>query len=156
MTRFHLFWRRTVLAFYLSAKAAITPVAFGVNAIVLDKNGRVVMVRHSYMPGLHLPGGGVDRGEPPEDAVLRELREEIGLSGAPVAEFVGLFTRRFGWITNLIALYRVRDAEYVFKPNAEIREVVLVDPANLPDGIAPGARRRLVELATNAPLSPYW
>jgi ADP-ribose pyrophosphatase YjhB (NUDIX family) len=156
LNRIQWIWRRSVLALYLSTKALLSPMAFGVNAIVEDADGRVLLVRHTYMPGWHLPGGGVDGGEPPADAILRELKEEIGLIGTAAPELIGIFTRRFVWIGNVIALYRVRNARYAFKTNHEVRQIMLVDPADLPDGIAPGTRRRLVELATGAPPSPYW
>lgn len=51
----------------------------GVSTILRDLEGRVVLVRHSYgTPSWCLPGGGLARGESPEDAVRRETREEIG------------------------------------------------------------------------------
>jgi 8-oxo-dGTP pyrophosphatase MutT (NUDIX family) len=134
----------------------MTPVAFGTNAIVDDKDGRVLLVRHSYMSGWHLPGGGVGVGEPPVVAVIRELTEEIGLVQSAEPEFLGLFTRKFGWVTNLVALYRVPQAQFAFVPNFEIREVCWADPVSPPDHVAPGARRRLAEFASKAPPSPYW
>ncbi len=141
---------------FLWLKALKSPVAFGVSAIVEDGDGRVVLVRHSYQPGWHLPGGGVARGEPPADAILRELREEIGLVKSDAPELAGIFTRRLGLVTNTIALYRVRGADFVFKPNFEIREIMRADPAALPADTAPGARRRLAELAGKAAVAPYW
>jgi 8-oxo-dGTP pyrophosphatase MutT (NUDIX family) len=156
LNRVQWFWRRTVLSLYLTGKAIITPAAFGVNAIVEDEDGRVVVVGHTYIPGWHLPGGGVDTGEPPADAIMRELREEIGLIESSPPELMGIFTRRFAWIGNVIALYRVRNARYKFKRNAEILRIRLVDPAHLPDDLAPGTKRRLLELAGNEPPSPYW
>lgn len=156
MTRFHWLWRRAVLAVFLTGKALITPAAFGVNAVVEDDEGNVLVVRHSYLPGWHLPGGGVDPGEPPAEAIIRELQEEIGLIKSDPPELMGVFTRKLVWIGNVIALYRVRNAKFKFKRNAEVIEMKFVDPKNLPDGVAPGTRRRLHEIADETPLSHYW
>jgi 8-oxo-dGTP pyrophosphatase MutT (NUDIX family) len=142
--------------FGLGTKALMSPVAFGVSAIVDAEGGMVVLVRQTYMQGLHLPGGGVSAGEPPATAIMRELREEIGLISAAPPEFVGLYTRQFGFVTNVVALYRVRDAKFDFKPNLEIREIAIVDPHMPPNETRPGTRRRLAELVGAAPISPYW
>jgi len=143
------------LRLLITAKALWAPTALGVTGVVLDGGGRVLLARHSYMAGWSLPGGGVDRGESPDAAVLRELGEEIGLAGG-VAEFVGLYTRRAGWATNVIMLYRITGAVVNFRPSLEIREIVWADPAQPPQGTSPGTLRRLAELRGAAPLSPYW
>lgn len=49
-------------------------------AIAVWHNGQVLTVRHSYKPGLRLPGGGVKRGEDPRLAAIRELREETNVT----------------------------------------------------------------------------
>jgi len=148
--------RRAALSLYLGLKALVSPVAFGVLAIVDDAEGRVLLVRHSYQPGWHLPGGGVDAGEPPAEAVLRELREEVGLAQSAAPEFLGIFTRRVGWVTNVIVLYRVANAHIQFKPSAEIREILWADPRALPEGTVRSMRRRLAEFVDKTPPSPYW
>ena len=52
----------------------------GVAVLLQDDNGRLLLVTHSYGPrGWALPGGGVGRGEEPEDAARREIREELGV-----------------------------------------------------------------------------
>lgn len=140
----------------LGFKALISPVAFGVCAIVDEGDGEVLLVKHSYRRGWHLPGGGVARGEPPADAILRELREEIGLVRCDAPELVGLFTQPVVWITNVIALYRVRRAEIRFRPGPEIREIVRADPAAPPRGTTSATRRRLAEFAGEAEPSGYW
>lgn len=49
-------------------------------AVALWHEGRILMLRTSYRDCLSLPGGFVRRGEPPEQAARRELREELGIS----------------------------------------------------------------------------
>jgi 8-oxo-dGTP pyrophosphatase MutT (NUDIX family) len=156
MSTFGFYLRRFGLALGLTGRAYITPVAFGAHAIALDAEGRVLLVRHSYVRGWHFPGGGVRGGEPADAAVLRELTEEVGLASYSVCEFYGLFTRKVGPATNVIALYRLKDVTIAFEPNLEIRKVMWADPANPPEDTSPGTRRRLAELTGKAPISPYW
>jgi 8-oxo-dGTP pyrophosphatase MutT (NUDIX family) len=150
----HFLGRAALLA-SMHGRGLLSPVAFGVQGLV-EQGGRVVLVRHSYAPGWHFPGGGVRRGEPPEDAVLRELREEIGLTHAATPQLMGLFTRKVLLVTNLIALYRVREASFVFAPNFEIRAITLADPAAPPEGATGPVRRRLAEFVGERPHSPFW
>jgi 8-oxo-dGTP pyrophosphatase MutT (NUDIX family) len=142
------------LRLLLTARALLSPVALGAAGLVVDAAGRVLLVRHSYKSGWSLPLGGVERGEPPATAVLRELNEEVGLEGG-AADFFGLYTRRAGWVTNVVALYRITGARVNFRPNWEIREILWADPANPPPGATPATLRRLAELKGGA-ISPYW
>ncbi len=147
---------RVALLFMLWLKALRAPVAFGAAAIVEDDSGRVILVRHSYRPGWHLPGGGVERGEAPTAAILRELKEEIGLLRSDPPVLLDVFSRRLGIVTNVVALYRVTNAEFEFKPNFEIREICHADPANPPPDTVAGARQRLAELTGQATPNGRW
>ena len=147
--------RKTLFRLSILVRAILSPVAFGALALV-EREGKVVLVRHSYATGWHLPGGGVKRGEPPDKAVLRELKEELGLTWASEPEFIGIYTRKAWPATNVIALYRVREARFDFKPSLEIREIVLADPTSPPLGTLPGVRRRLLESTGAAPKDPFW
>jgi 8-oxo-dGTP pyrophosphatase MutT (NUDIX family) len=144
------------LSVLVGVKAIATPVAFGACALLDDREGRVLLVRHSYRPGWHLPGGGIGAGEPPADGIVRELKEEVGFVRGAAPELTGLFTRRLGWVTNVVALYRVRDAEITFQPNLEIREILYADPSAPPPGTTAGTRRRLAEFLGQAAPTPYW
>ena len=61
-------------------------------AVISDKRGRVLLLKHRFRPGSGwgLPGGFMNEGEQPEDTLRRELREEVGLE----VEKVELFTTR--------------------------------------------------------------
>lgn len=140
---------------YVTLRGILSPVALGAMALV-EHRGKIVLVRQSYTSGWHLPGGGVERGEPPVTAVLRELREEIGLTNSAPPELFGVYTRKLGLATNVNVVFRVREAEFDFKPTLEIREVMLADPTEPPPDAASGVRRRLAELTGQVPQSPYW
>jgi 8-oxo-dGTP pyrophosphatase MutT (NUDIX family) len=139
----------------MALRAYRAPVCFGTNAIV-EREGKVVLVRHRYMPGLCFPGGGVCPGEAPADAILRELKEEIGLRHFGALELFGLYTRKLGWTTNIVALYRLTNAAIDFKPNVEISEIVEIDPRDPPPDASPATRRRLAEYTGAAAISPHW
>ena len=140
----------------LGTKALLSPVAFGAHALLVDRDGRVAFARHSYRPGLSLPGGGVKRGEPPDQAILRELAEELGRVRSDPPVLFGLYTRRTALATNVIALYRLMNSEVDFRPSLEVRELVFADPAAPPPGVTQGTARRLAEHLGQAPISPYW
>jgi 8-oxo-dGTP pyrophosphatase MutT (NUDIX family) len=148
--------RSVLLPWLLAYKALATPVAFGVSAVLSDEAGRILLVRQRYAPGWHLPGGGVERGEPPATAIVRELQEEVGLqaSGSPV--LMGLFTRAVGIATNVVALYQVPEAQIAFRPNAEIAAILWADAEAPPPDATPATLRRFAELRGKSEPSPYW
>src|ERR1043165_1452773 len=76
---FHLYWRFA------------RGMTLGVRAVVLDADHRVFLVKHSYVAGWHLPGGGGEGGETIGDALRRELMEEgrIELCGEP--QWLGVY-----------------------------------------------------------------
>ena len=147
---------RFAFASMMTARALWSPVALGVHALIVDANGKVLLARHSYMKGWSLPGGGVGRGEPPLTALARELREEIGSVVADAPQLVGVFSRRSGWATNVVLLYRLNNAQVRFTPNFEVREIQFADPLDPPPGTSAGTRRRLAEIASNAPPALTW
>src|SRR5262249_56844414 len=64
---------RRVLHTYWRFARAMT---LGVRALVLDEEGRGFLVKHSYVSGWHLPGGGGEAGETIAEALARERQEE--------------------------------------------------------------------------------
>ena len=154
---------RTISRVYLALRpvqmllhALVSPVNLGVRALAEDADGRVLLVWHSYVDGWHFPGGGADRGEHPADAVLRELREEVGLVKSAAPELLGVYVHKVLWMSSVALFYRVRDVEIDFKPNLEIRAVKFARPEELPPGTGRGVRRRLAEFLRGEPVSKEW
>jgi 8-oxo-dGTP pyrophosphatase MutT (NUDIX family) len=134
------------------------PMTLGVRAIVLDAEDRVLLVRHTYIPGWHFPGGGVERGETLLTSLARELAEEanIALEGEPALH--GMFFNRAVSSRDHIAVYVVRAFRQTAprQPDREIAEARFFPRNALPDGAGRATRARLAETLDGVPLTPFW
>jgi ADP-ribose pyrophosphatase YjhB (NUDIX family) len=143
---FHLYWRFA------------RGMTLGVRAVVLDGDGRVFLVKHSYVSGWHLPGGGVEVGETLRDALQRELAEEgrIEVQGEPALH--GVFLNRHVSRRDHVAIYVVRDfhQDRLPQPNREIVASGFFSAAALPLGTTPGTRRRIAEVLEGQAPTTTW
>ena len=81
-----------------SEKNEELPYRKGVHAIVLDESNNILLVQKQIYGDSQwdFPGGGVDEGEKPKDAVLRELKEELGSNAFEIVR-KSPFIDRFEW-----------------------------------------------------------
>jgi ADP-ribose pyrophosphatase YjhB (NUDIX family) len=152
-------FRITGMARWLRHRAGLytSPLSIGVRAFVEDGDGAILLVKHTYVPGWHFPGGGVDPGETAQQAIDRELGEEAGLRLAGEAELFGVFLNRSLGARDHVLLFRCPHWERMrdFRPNFEISDARFFARSQLPHDVSRGTRRRLAEFESGA-LSPYW
>jgi len=130
----------------------------GVRGIVVDAEGRVLLVRHTYTPGWHFPGGGVEKGETAVLSMQRELKEEAGIDAATnTMQLVSVHANHSFFPNDHVLVYRI-DAwtQGEATSRGEIAEVRFVDPLTPPDGVSPATRRRLNEIFARADTSELW
>lgn len=132
------------------------PLTMGVRAAVLDAEGRVLLVRHTYMPGWFLPGGGIERRETARDALVRELDEEVGVTLAGDPEFVGLYANFREFKSDHVALFAVRAFTMAPRRSSEIAAFDFFAPDALPDETSGGTRRRIREVLHGLPPAERW
>jgi 8-oxo-dGTP pyrophosphatase MutT (NUDIX family) len=143
---FHLYWRFA------------RGMTLGVRGVVLDADDRIFLVRHSYVSGWHLPGGGVEVGESFLEALRRELMEEgrIELLGEPALH--GLFFNSHVSRRDHVAVYVVRQfrQDRLPEPNREILECGFYAANALPADTTRGTRLRIAEVLDSAAPVSTW
>jgi 8-oxo-dGTP pyrophosphatase MutT (NUDIX family) len=120
------------------------PRTFGAHALAFTPEGKVILVLLRYARGWRLPGGGRKESEDPRDAVLRELREEIGMISHGEVTLADELEQRPDFKRDLASLLVVRDV--VYRPRRwswEIEAIREVAPEDLPADLSPRAAQWL-------------
>lgn len=152
---------RPILRDLLHGLALVTRgMTLGVRGIAIDAQSRVCLVRHTYVRGWYLPGGGIEARETAEASMLREFREETGIVVDPQAPL-----RLHGFFLNTAHRGRDHIAVYVApsftipvpkRPDREIAECAFFPLDELPPDTTRGTRERLEEIAEGRAPSPRW
>lgn len=145
----------------LAIRAAILArgrISLGVRLLAFDGDGGVFLVRHSYVPGLHLPGGGVEPNESCRDAVVREAREEGGLRFTRPPEQFRIYWNEALGGSDHVVLFVARGVERADPPpgSLEIVSSRFHAPDALPEDVTPAARNRISEVLHGARPSERW
>jgi 8-oxo-dGTP pyrophosphatase MutT (NUDIX family) len=143
---FHLYWRFA------------RGMTLGVRGVVLDRETRVFLVKHSYVSGWHLPGGGVEVGETFLDALARELMEEGRIELTGEAALHGVFFNSYASRRDHVAVYVIRHfrQDQPPEPNREIVACGFFEASALPADTTEGTRLRVAEVLENKPPIATW
>ena len=135
------------------------PMTLGVRGLVYDEAAKAVfLIRHTYVPGWQLPGGGVETGETMQHALARELEEEANIVITAPPALRSLHFNRQASRRDHVAMFLVTG----FRQSApkladrEIAEAGFFPLDALPAETTPATRRRLAEVLGGTPASPYW
>ena len=116
------------------------PRTFGAHALALTPDRKAILVKLRYAPGWRLPGGGRGEDEDPREAVLRELREEIGMTDHGVVRLAAELDEDTDFKRDLAFLFIVEDVAY--RParwSWEIERIIEAPLDALPRDLSPRA-----------------
>lgn len=132
--------------------------SLGVRLAAFDHEGRVFLVRHSYLPGLHLPGGAVDPGETCGQAAAREAAEEGGLVMAGPPVLFQIYWHRLGGRSDHVVLFVARGVTQGPVPprGLEIMSAGFHPADPLPEDVTGATRRRVAEVLAGRAETDLW
>jgi ADP-ribose pyrophosphatase YjhB (NUDIX family) len=151
-------WRTRIVGWVLHRIFLVTRgMTLGVRAACFDDRGRIFLVRHTYVPGWYMPGGGVERGETALEALRKELREEGNLEVRGEIAFFHVYFNRNASRRDHVLLYRVTVEQTAPRaPDREIAESGFFALDALPKDTTASTLRRLRELSGEAERSDHW
>jgi ADP-ribose pyrophosphatase YjhB (NUDIX family) len=135
------------------------PMTLGVRAMVLNEAERTVfLVRHTYVPGWYLPGGGVERGETMRQALAKELLEEGNIELTREPQLAGVYFNNRASPRDHVALYVVKQFAQTAPrlPDREIAECGFFPLDALPEGTTASTRRRIAEVLEGRAAEEIW
>lgn len=156
-----MLWRRRLEPFakplFRAYARRTRGMTLGVRGLVLDAQGRVLLIEHTYTPGWFMPGGGVERGETAQDALRHELIEEAGVEMTEPPTLLSMHANHAKFRGDHVLFYRVNGWRPVAATSrGEIHDLGWFAPDALPPETTPSTARRLREALAGEPADPHW
>jgi ADP-ribose pyrophosphatase YjhB (NUDIX family) len=154
-------WRARIEPFtrplFFTAARLKRGMTLGVRGVAIDAEGRVLLVKHTYIAGWWLPGGGVERGETTQEALVREMREEAGLVATVPPRLISIHSAERFFRGDHVLIFAVDAFTMEPRPaDGEIAEIGWFAPDALPEDAHRSTRARLGEIFGGAPAAPDW
>lgn len=124
--------------------------------ILLIKDHKILLVKHTYQNGWYTVGGAVERGETPLQAIHRELKEEVGVTLKNPPTLFSVYYSKIEKRDDYIVLYVGNDHTQETVYCNEILEQKWFDLDNLPIDATPATKRRIEEYRSHKTISEIW
>lgn len=130
----------------------------GVRAAAFDDKGRVFLVRHTYVPGWYMPGGGVEVDETALEALEKELMEEGNVTLGDAPQLFQVYFNDKITDRDHVLFYICRNVRQQVpkKPDKEIAESGFFALDALPEGATQATIQRLKEIAGEVEVQQLW
>ncbi len=151
-------WQRIRTRAHLFLAGVRRRMTLGARVAVFDGD-RVLLLRHTYIPDWHFPGGGVEPGETAAESGARETVEETGIEATAPLGLFGLYHNvNDATVRDHVALFVCREfrVQRPFRANHEIAEIGWFGPGDLPADTDPGTARRVAEILSGSAPDPRW
>ncbi|MEO1207664.1 MAG: NUDIX domain-containing protein [Pseudomonadota bacterium] len=134
------------------------PTTLGAQGCVLTPDNEILLVKHSYRPGWHFPGGGIEKRETALTALTRELIEEANVHMSAPPQLHGIYSNFAFFPGDHIVLYVIREWHQPHPPvpDREIIDHGFFSKDRLPDDIHQPTARRISEILDGTDIAVTW
>ena len=120
----------------------------GVRVLLIQDNS-IILVKHWYNPLIVMPGGGIKKYETPEQAAIREVKEELGFEIEQLEYLLGMYQNKREGKNDIIYCFvaYISSNKPILKHkfNFEIASIFISDIYNLPRGASKATCTRVRE-----------
>ncbi|MES2615011.1 MAG: NUDIX domain-containing protein [Bdellovibrionota bacterium] len=150
------FFHKIASIFIHKLQRALNSATIGARAIIVNDKNEILLVKHTYQKDWYIPGGGVKTGEPTQQALARELKEEVGLIVQSDPIFFSIYYNDYMGANDYPVIYIVKNFTLEKSNSPEIQCMKWFSLTNIPEDASPGTKRRIKEYLGEIPQSQKW
>lgn len=131
----------------------------GARVMLFNEQGEICLIKHGYVAGWQLPGGGVDAGETIANAAAREMAEEAGFTPIKPLELFAIYKNEKASRRDHVAIYICRAAEPIAGFKVDGREIIdrqFFNAKALPADVTGSTKRRIAEVVDGLAVDLFW